>query len=335
MEPLRRLCRIDLGVLIVAKKAQTGKAAKAAAENEASRKAAGKGPNPSNVAGTDVVVVNKNALSTDVGPKVIALLDRAKADEDKALAALGEVRTKRYDAIAITTMAILKAAEADKSIDLSATFSGDTKKMNRLNDQLGIALGFREVETVIDGEKTFQKIVTAKAVRKYFPSAGEKKDTEEYKRKDTIRSNFITLVKRAAQAAEGMRTSKVHAKYEAGTLRIEGPKVKEVFGADSVLLNENASQLGDDKKLIAKPSFTAIRDIGAKAHDAAVHRGSNTRGVAAASAAPRVNPEEAFKSQCHMLISALGKISGPLAGVTREAASSLLNALTEKLKQTA
>ena len=217
---------------------------------------------------TDIVKVNPKAMQVEIGPRVIGMLDRALTDADKAFDYAESAKAKKYDALANMTVGILLAAKADSSIDLSAAFSGDRKRMERLNNQLGIALGYREVVTVTDGDKAVQRVVIAKAVAKYFPGPKDDKDSSDYQRKNTFRSNFTTTVKNCAQAAEGLRVSDIKATLSNDTLMISGPKVRELFGADDVLLNENASQKGKDAQLASKPSFTAIRALGGEEHDA-------------------------------------------------------------------
>jgi hypothetical protein len=286
--------------------------------------------------GSDIVKVNPKAMQVEVGPKVIGMLDRALTDADKAFDYAEAAKSKKYDALANMTHGILNAAKADQNIDLSAAFSGDRKRMEKLNNQLGIALGYREVTTVADGDRQVQRVVLAKSVAKYFPSATENKDSPEYQRKNTFRSNFTTTVKQCAQAAEGLRQAGIKSEIDekAGTLRISGPKVKEVFGQDNVLLNENASQMGKDKALNVKPSFTAIRALGGDAHDAPVHRGSNTRGTTIGASAPKpTDPDTNVISLAHMLISAIGKLEGDVAAKVREGLQQVTNAIQARLAQ--
>ena len=294
-------------------------------------------PEAQNV-GSDIVKVNPKAMQVDVGPKVIGMLDRALTDADKAFDYAEQAKSKKYDALANMTMGILNAAKADTNIDLSAAFSGDRKRMEKLNNQLGIALGYREITTVADGDRQVQRVVLAKSVARYFPSATENKDSPEYQRKNTFRSNFTTTVKQCAQAAEGLRSANVKAEIDekAGTLRISGPKVKEIFGQDGVLLNENASQFGKekDKVLNVKPSFTAIRAIGGEEHDAPVHRGTNTRGTTIGASAPKpTDPDTNMVSLAHMLIQGLGKLEGPVSDKVREALQQVTNAVQARLAQ--
>ena len=276
--------------------------------------------------------INQKALSLDVGPKVIGILDRSLNEASKALDLEMSARGKKYEAMSFMTQGILKAALNDNTIKLSAAFSGDRKLMENLTKQLGLALGFREVVTVTDGDKSVQRVVVAKSVAKYFPSATDDPKSAEAQRKNTFRANFATAVKTCAQAAEGLILAKAKVEFDdkAGTLRISGPKVKEVFGSDSVLLNESSKQ--GETELTARPSFTAIRALAGEEHDAPVHRGTNTRGAQiGASAAKQVDPETALVSLCHMLIQSIGKIEGDVTAKVREALGQVTNAIGARL----
>ena len=323
----------------------TGKQAKAAKENEAARAKAGKGKNPAAKAGTitaggvDLIPLPKSALSVDVGPSCLAMLDNARADFGQATELLKGVESAKFAIISKVTLAIVKAARADKNINLAAVYSGDNKQMNELHNQLGIALGTRVIKNVTDGDSTVSRVVPSPAVADFFLKHGEKKDTPDGARKETLRSNWTTLVKRAAGTACGIidKGMKAELDKKAGTLLLSGPAVKTQFGADKVLLNENISQVAKDKPLKARPSFTAIRDMGALVHNASPIGGkSNTRtgGATQTGTAPAaINPDKAFQDMATTMAMALGKFAGPLEGKTKESATMLLNALTAKLQE--
>jgi hypothetical protein len=284
--------------------------------------------------------IKANALSLDIGPKVIAIFDRSAQEQDKGHELLNSAQGKKYEGMSLLTQGIMKAAMNDQTIKLSDAFSGDRKKMEHLMKQLGLALGFREVQTQKDGDKNVERVVVAKAVAKYFPGPNEDTKSPEYQRKNTFRANFGTTVKNCAQAAEGLILSKATVKFDAdnGTLRLSGPKIKEHFGADDVLLNENASQKGKEKdaQLAHRPSFTEIRALAGEEHGAAVHRGTNTRGTQVGATAPKaVDPEAALVSLCHMLIQSIGKFDGPVPVKVREAFGQVVNTINEKMKETA
>jgi hypothetical protein len=253
-----------------------------------------------------VPVVNAKALSVDVGPRVIAGFMQNAETEQKANQMLAGVASKRYDLLAQMTQAIMKAARADKSIQLGAYFSGDNKLVNAENDKLGLALGFRKVVKTGEGDRVRERVVLHPDVAKLFPGS-EVKDTPEYKRRATVLSNFLHSLKKCAQAAEGMiqKDVKVAIDAKSGTLRISGPEVKKTFGQDSVLLNEKQTIGEGDKKkkLLAKPSFTAVADIGARAHNKVMITRKDSRTQSA-------DPVLSFVSVCTTLVQAIGKL-GP------------------------
>lgn len=307
----------------------TGKTAAAAKKGEAKTETPaekGKKAEPKVLA-----TVKASALSIEVGPKVLGILDKTFKDEAKANEMLGEIKAKRFDALAMTTEAIVKAAKADDSINLAATFSGDTKQMNILNDQLGLALGFREKIEVVDGkgEKSF-KIATAKGVVKYFPGPKEDKKSVEYQRKNTFRSNFLHLVKKCAQAAHAIieKDMKISIDKDTGTLQIAGPEVKKVFGQDSVLLNDKLT-IGEGENvttLKAKPSFTAIAKLGAEAEGQTLTTRKDSRVASGA-----VNPQTAIQSIAHSLVQALSKLSEKPDAKTIEALEAVYSAVDKVL----
>ena len=114
-----------------------------------------------------LVPIKKSALSVDVGPRVIHAMFGM---EERVGALVEELHTlrgvKRYEQLSELTLAVAKAARADNNIDLAATYSGDKKAMEKLNDQLGIALGFREVKSNVDRNGlTYEVAVTGESVR--------------------------------------------------------------------------------------------------------------------------------------------------------------------------
>jgi len=294
----------------MAKKALTGKqkanAAKAAGKTG---EEGAKGTAKVAVPGRVVATVNAKALSVDVGPRVIAGLAQAYSDEAKAHDLMRGVQAKRYDLMASTTEAIVKAAKVDKTIDLTAVFAGDAKRMNTLNDQLGLALGVREVRSFENAQGVKQdRIVYAKAVAKFFPSPSDAKNSDEARRKGTLRSNFVHMLKKCTQAAVAIIERKIDMEVdkETGTLLLSGPAIRKQFGSDEVLLNEKQTVGEGDSavKLIEKPSFTALAAAAGTDHGAAVKRGTNTRSAKIGTNKPDALVLELAKG----MIAALGKL---------------------------
>lgn len=283
--------------------------------------------------GTNLVIpiIKSGALSVDVGPKVIAGMFESYAKEEQANKLIAEIESKRFDMLATLTSACIKAAKADPTINLAVTFEGDKKKMSLLNDQLGIALGFRVVNEVDDGKGNIKKSISyAPAVTKFLPGAKEDKNTEDYKRKNTVRSNFLHMLKKCAQAASGAVASGVTVKTDTktGTLQISGPAVTKQFGKESVLLNDKITVGEGDKavKLKEKPSFTALGRMGAEAAGKTLATRKDSRVASNA-----VDPDTALQSICATLVQAIGKLKEKPIAKSVESLKSVQNAIAKVL----
>jgi len=255
-----------------------------------------------------VVSVKSGALSVDVGPQVIAGLSKAYDDEAKANAIIDQVRTKRFDLLSMTTQAIVKAAKADDTINLAVAFKDDKKGMALLNDQLGLALGFREITTIGEGDKAKRKIGYAKAVLKYFPGPKDDKKSQGYTQKSTTRTNFLHMLKKCAQASHAIVVNDLTMKKDAasGTLLLEGKGLQGTFGADRVLLDEKLTvkNTEGEVKLKEKPSFTSIARMGAAAEGKVLQQRKQS-----GTASTAVDVDTALQSICNTLTSALGKLA--------------------------
>lgn len=276
------------------------------------------------------IKINAKALSLDVGVAIIR--DLAGTDEamEKAQAMLANAKTKRYDLQSRLTLAIVKAASNETSINLAHAFNDDKKAQTLLNNQLGLALGFRE-QIMHKGKPVIQFV---KEVYSYFPAPGEDRETVEYKKKQTTRTNFLHRLKQCCMAASAIISDKTKAEIDkdTGVLKLSGPAVKSQFGATSVLLNEKQTQpdaKGKDQKLTEKPSFTAIAARAAEAHGKIVNRVSNTRGAGAGGFKGKT-PDEVISAGCEAMIAALNKASN-LAETTLTKLRALVNACNAKL----
>lgn len=294
--------------------------------------------------GNSIIVLKKGALSTDVGPRVIAAFSKTIKDEQDAQATLTQVGAKRYELQTQLTLAIVKAAKADTRVDLSVAFGKDVKATGALFDTLGVALGFREVITTND-ERTgvaFQRVQTAKAVFEYFPKPGEDIKTAEGRRKETARSNFMHRFKQCTQAACAIVDKEITASVDkSGTLVVSGPAIKQEFGQDKVTVNEK-KVIGEGDaavELHSKPSFTALAAMGAAEHNATIHRGSNTRGTMAPGAGEKATENAAPKGNINIsssgaivqiakaLTSAIEKHKEPFDKAILEGLESVRNAI--------
>jgi len=111
------------------------------------------------------------------------------------------VDARRYEALALMTRAIVRQAEVDDQIDLRAAFAKNKRGMKILNDRLRIAIGISE-EKKVNGKP---RVVLTRAASEFFPTGMEDRASEEFRRKETFRGNFANMLKRAAQAAAGIR----------------------------------------------------------------------------------------------------------------------------------
>lgn len=262
-----------------------------------------------------VPVLKAGALSTDVGPFVVKNWATSIADTEKGEELIASANKKRYDLNAKLTLAIVKAAKADKSIDLTATTKmgpEGTKAMSLLNDQLYLALGIKVAVKKGKGDKQAETLVYAPSVASYFPARGESEEAARPKK--TLRSNLSHTLKKCSQAALAVIERGITAKYDTaeGTLLLSGPSIKKDFGVDKVHLNEKqkvpGKKEGETIELKEKPSFTAIADMAARDHGTALRRGSNTRGKNAVggdkkgSGASLINPLDALKQMSASVI---------------------------------
>lgn len=292
----------------------------------------GKGKGKSTSPKTELVALKASALSTDIGPLVVAGLAKAETEREKLTQGLHNVESKRYDLLAKTTQAIVKAAKADGNIDLSAAFGGTKPEMNKLSAQIGLALGLREIAQVGKGDKAKPRLVMAKAVVKFFPSKGDKPDDPATIRKNTFRTNFSHLLKKCIQTAYTIIDKNIEMRVEpqSGTLQLSGPAIAKTFGQSKVTLNEKqVVQDGNTAvKLEQKPSYTAVAAMSATAHQAA-HVGR--RGVGGA-VATSTDPQVALQSICKTLVQALEKLgNATLTEPTKEALRSVESAVDNAL----
>jgi len=281
-----------------------------------------------------LVPLKKGALSLDVGPRVIAALfgfdQRASALSQE----LHELKgTKRYEQLTDITLHILKAAKADNRVDLTTAYSGDPKVWGKTLNQIGVALGFREEKVGAVGKNgvATSSVVTSPSVAKYFPMTGETdKNTPDWQRKRTFYTNFLTQVKKCAQAAHAIMEKGIKAEFnqKAGTMMISGSEVRKHFGQERVLLDERKTIGEGDAKveLSEKPSFQALANMGAVVAGAGIepgggeHRGARAGNIAGGMAqgaaqqtagvvAGKMTMGDAVGSICKTLVQAIEKMT--------------------------
>lgn len=316
-------------------------AAQASADNKAKAEAS---------TAVTVPKLNPDALSVDVAPRVLSMLTDAEKAEQKLHEQERKVEGTRYAARKEIVLAMLKAAAADTQIDLH-NYYRDTKAVTRINEQIGLALGWRAIttKTVGKGDKmrTIESTVYSPSVSKFFPS--DKDGPTERSKKTNFRTNFLHLIKECGQAAatilaEGMKVEEVPAEQ---TLMLTGPAVEKHFGVAEVVLNEKqvvpviddetGEQATDtegkplETKLSVKPSLTAIAKMGAaKRQPQAAGSGTGKAGAGKAKEPPIVG-DAAFVSLCETLLKAINRIEGRPTDKQKRAMEQVANAIEAKL----
>ena len=283
--------------------------------------------------GTALVPMPKStALSLDVGME--ALRDvAATVTNVMQMDELRESNDKRRGRAQVAlAMAFHKAAVADKGINLAdSLLDAKTHKAqkNKLGVQLRMVIGLAGPDGKWKPEARELMMVDTKT-----------DDERTAKLKQSVRSNFSTMVTKSARVAlhaveNGL---KVERDKETGLLRLtdgkSGSAVKSHFGMASVLLNEdeNVSILDkkgavvDKKKLKARPSFTEImRKVGEK-HGVAIVQRKDSRAQTTA-----VDPIKDLIARCGHMVQAIGKLPEEKSEELINALESLQSAISEAL----
>lgn len=270
---------------------------------------------------TEIVTVKPGALSVDVGPQVLAMFLSTSKDAVKIEEMKANVAGKTYDMLALLTLGIVKAAQNDDSINLPDAFKADARaSVNKLNDQLRIALGISEVVQVSDG---VSKIADTKAAAKVMGTMNK-----------TQKTNFAHMLKKCIGTAQGVIELGATATHDkvAHTLLLEGPKIKSEFGQSKILLNEKQTVgEGDSAVLLSKkPSFTAIGDIGKMKNGVMPSRRVDSRANNAGVGTVSYSSDAAFTTLCKTFIKALeaiDKFSGPQTAALESVQSAIETAL--------
>lgn len=284
----------------------------------------------------EVVRIDPRAISADAGIGLIKAMQTAEANEAKANALLESGERARNENIARVTQAILKGIAADKSIDVMAAFSGDKARQNKLNDQIALMLGIKEVVTVPreDGQAHYDLRYTKEAA-KYFPAKGEDKNSAAYAKKRSLQTNLSTTLKKCVQSVAGIVDLGAQVKpTTGGVLAIEGPRVKEHFGVERVELTggkqgEKQGAAGAEVELKASPSFDELRRIAEAKHGKP--REGNTSSQASSPKLPDGTTNAGFGSIANALIAAINKISGTPSEAVVKHMRAVQSAIAQKL----
>jgi hypothetical protein len=262
-----------------------------------------------------------NAISADVGEKALANLKGAMETDAEISDLTFQSDKKKYLTLALMTDAFVKAAKADKRIDLGDVLK-DGKTWGVLREKLEVVMGVRIINRSEDGA---EKITLAPWTKPYLVQTGENKSNcETYQDKDTFRSNFQRQVKNAAGAAHAIVEKGIVAKLDEkiGTLLLSGPAIKKHFGnVEEVALNErkNVDINGKNVTLNNKPSF---KEIGNIAKGTGVGTGAGAPGQGA-----QVT-EKSITAHVNSLIASLGKVKNIGDGLAKA-----LEELSEKIEE--
>jgi hypothetical protein len=228
---------------------------------KASQKTAPKAA-PSNKA---VGFLASTAMSAGVGEKAIMAFQNIKEGIAEIKAIESENIAKRSETLKSLTMAFVKAARADTSIKLSDVHSKDDATSRAVKVKLEVAIGIRVATPNAEGG---YKTEYAPWTADYFPQTGENKKDPDIRKKETFRTNFSTVFKKAIMSADGIVQKGIAiTETKDGLLQLEGKAIKERFNQDVVVLNEKQTVMVGDKEvmLAKKPSFTEIARISADA----------------------------------------------------------------------
>lgn len=213
----------------------------------------------------------KTAVSKDIGPKVVAGFAKTQQDEAAYKQLGAAIQTNNKANMAMLTAAIVKAAINDpKNFDLGISFSNDKGDKERLNDNICLAVGIKEIVQVGDGPKAPKTVQWAKSVGNFFPMPGEDRNAPEIRKKETFRSNFSHTMTTAVKAACTIVSEKMKVSQDAntGVLMISGPAVQRQFGAKTVALDGRKVVGEGDEKVTLKdtPSYAAVVAMSQEKH---------------------------------------------------------------------
>lgn len=271
--------------------------------------------------GKEIFVPSAKVLSLDVGPKVLAMLAGAHADQEKADSLTMSAGTKKNQAQALTVEAILKGAGDHRVREMLPLYiTGSNPQKNAVNEVLGILLGLKEIK---DGVP-----VPSAAAAKFIGTGKEKAGSPAAKRFQYVRNNLSTTIKQAATAALGALDLEADVSFvkEKGTVMLSGPKVVEAFGTDEVVLDQRKPE-GELKRT---PSFAEVRRIAEDNRN--VVRAPKTANAAKATDEP-TDANAAVRSIAASLISAINRTEGKLDGDTVRSLRAVVDACNNVLPQ--
>ncbi len=206
-----------------------------------------------------------NAMSADIGKKAMEDFGVAKQTDAAISEMTAENSARKGATLKALTLAFVKAATADKGVNLGHVQSDVDKEVSQLRQKLEVAVGIRVANRQPDGT---DKVELAPWTSEFLPQPGENKESDEWRKKENFRTNFSAVFKKAMGAAHAIMLKGITASEDkkTGHLLISGKTVKERFGTDSVLLNEKREYKEGDRKVTLNkiPSFTELARISAE-----------------------------------------------------------------------
>lgn len=300
----------------VAKAPATAKSAKAGEEAELS---------------TAIVAMPKaGALSRDVGIQALNYLSALATDEQMIDELREGKESNRGKAQVLLMMACHKAGLADKSINLTHAVTGNKSQKGILGNQIRLAIGL--MNTTEGGKPR----LTAEANALLNAVPGD--DARALKRKESIRSNFSTMLTKSMRVALHAIENNLIVSEENGYVRLTDSKksagtVAKHFGAASVLLNEDQNAPVLDKKgkptglvkpLKVKPSFTEIMREAGKAHGVAIVQRKDSRVTS-------MDPAKHVIEVAGNLLKAINNLPAKVPEEVEKALEALRNAIDTKI----
>ena len=210
--------------------------------------------------------VAPGALSLEVGRKAMEDFGEAKIADEQIKELNSENVRRKGQTLKDLTMAFVKAANNDKTIILGDVNSDKKDDAGRLRSKLEVAVGIKVATKNEDGT---DKLTLADWTKAILPQPGMDKESEEWRKKETFRTNFATVFKKAMMAAHAVVLKGITIKEdkERGVLLISGKAVKERFNYDGDIALDEKKEFkeGDRKIALAKtPSFTELARISAE-----------------------------------------------------------------------
>ena len=280
---------------------------------------------------TAIVAMPKaGALSRDVGIQALNYLSALATDEQMIDELREGKESNRGKAQVLLMMACHKAGLADKSINLTHAVTGNKSQKGVLANQIRLAIGL--MNTTDAGKPRWTP--EANAIMNAVPGD----DARALKRKESVRTNFSTMLTKSMRVALHAIENNLVVTPEDGYVRLtdskkSGGAMLKHFGAASVLLNEDQNAPVLDKKgkptglvkpLKVKPSFTEIMREAGKSHGVAIVQRKDSRVTA-------MDPIKHVVEVAENLQKAINNLPSPVPEPVVKALTALRNAIDKTI----